>query len=725
MAASPAQVLSIGKLGADSPAYYLGKVAAHMDDYYAVRGEAPGRWSGRAADRLGLSGDVDGEQLAALLGGADPRTGQSLLAGVSHPKRVPGLDLAFSAPKGLSVLWALSNPADQARLRAAHRAAVADALAWLEGHAGEHRLGRGGQQRQASGGWVCATFEHRASRAGDPQLHSHVLVANISPPAGHGPWRAVDTARVYRAAKTAGTIYQAVLRARLLDLGLAATVRPTGLSDLPGVPDPLVREFSRRRADIEQALAERGTSSSRAAQAAALATRQRPGATAGEALPAQWAYRATTAGHPPPRVVRAAYDPPAPHAGPKVWSAAEHHLLGPTGLTGQTSTFTRRDVLRGLAVRLPAGADVADLEQAADRLLADREVVALLPDADQQPRWTTADLLACEQDLLRASATARTRLPAPAPERVAAALAAHPHLGDEQRDTVITLLSSRRLVDVVEGAAGAGKSTALSAARHAWAADGRRVLGVALARAAAEQLRRSAQLTASDSLAALLVDLDAGRSTLAGSVVVLDEAGMVGTRDLHRLLEHARRARDCKLVLVGDPHQLPEIDAGGVFGRLAARVDSSRLTTNRRQQQPWEVAALAELRCGDVTAALSSYAAHRRIQVHDAAADVRAAVVRAWAADRAAGRDSLMLAATRSDVAALNVQARDGLRAAGLLGDAELVVDVADLGTRAFAAGATSSACGSPTGAPTGRSATTTRPSSTRSTCTAGASASG
>ena len=654
-------MLSIGKLNGDSTAYYLGKVTKHLDDYYAMRGEGAGRWTGSAAAQLGLGRDVDGAVLAQVLAGVDPRSGASLLDRPAHPRRLPGLDLAFSAPKGVSVLWALGSAALQAQLRDAHRAAVADALAWLEQHAGEERTGSGGRDRVSGGGWVCAAFDHRTSRAGDPQLHTHVLVAKLVAPAGPGgTWRSADTARVYAAAKTAGTLYQAVLRTRLAELGVACTVRPTGLSDVAGLPDGLLEEFSRRRRDIEEALARRGASSARSAQRAALSTRRSPAPPAGDDdLREQWRERARAVGVDPGRAQRLRAPGRSLPAVPVDVPAAAERLLSTRGLTEKASTFTRREVLRGLAVALPGGADVAALEAATDAVLADPRVVALEPKADGLARWTTTDLLAAEREVLDATATGRhAGGPMPQP-LVDGALAAHPHLRLGQRRLVCRLLESSRLVEVVEGAAGTGKSTALAAARHGWAAAGRRVVGTALARSAASGLQEAAGLDDSDSLARLLSRADRDPHLLRDAVVVLDEAGMVGTRSLHRLLRHVHAAGG-QLVLVGDPHQLLEIDAGGVFGRLAARVDTSRLTDNRRQQQAWEVDALADLRCGDLDRALDAYVTQGRVSVGDDADDVRRALVVAWAGDTAAGLDSLMLAATRHDVAELNDLARAG-----------------------------------------------------------------
>ena len=206
-------MLSIGKLAGGAEGYYLRAVASGVEDYYLGSGEAPGRWVGAGSVRLGLAGVVSPEQLRAVLDGRDPATGKSLLW-VRRPDRLPGLDLTFSAPKSVSLLFALGDEQLSALVRRAHDAAVAQALGYLEREAGEVRRGKDGRDRLPGGGFVAAAFRHRTSRAGDPQLHTHVLVANMTR-GSDGRWSALDGRQLYLQAKTAGTLYQAALRDQL------------------------------------------------------------------------------------------------------------------------------------------------------------------------------------------------------------------------------------------------------------------------------------------------------------------------------------------------------------------------------------------------------------------------------------------------------------------------------------------------------------------------------
>ena len=276
-------VLSIGKLSAGQARYYLEQGEVRVDavdsigdgveEYYAGGAEARGTWIGSGGASLGLSGPVDGDALRRVLAGLDPQDGSPLRSS-SSPVKVAGFDLTFSAPKSVSVLFGIGDRELRAAVRAAHDRAALEAVGYLERSAAAVRRGHGGAEVVPAAGLVAAAFRHRTSRAGDPQLHTHVLVANL----GRGPdgrWSALDGRRLYAHARAASFVYQAVLRAELTrTLGLEWLPVRNGIAELVGVPKPVLRAFSRRRAEIQAALAERGTSGPRAAEAAALATRQ-------------------------------------------------------------------------------------------------------------------------------------------------------------------------------------------------------------------------------------------------------------------------------------------------------------------------------------------------------------------------------------------------------------------------------------------------------------------
>src|SRR5918995_1410451 len=190
-------MVTIGKLGKGQQTYYLDTVAGGAEDYYAGEGEAPGRWLGAGAAELDLHGEVGREQLTAVLGGHDPRSGEQLPRRL-WKHRTPGFDVTFSVPKSVSVLWAIADKETAAAIRDAHERSVDAALGYLEREAAFSRTGAERVPTRGSG-FVGAAFRHRTSRAGDPQLHTHVLIANLTRDE-NGEWRGLPGPRGDRGA---------------------------------------------------------------------------------------------------------------------------------------------------------------------------------------------------------------------------------------------------------------------------------------------------------------------------------------------------------------------------------------------------------------------------------------------------------------------------------------------------------------------------------------------
>src|SRR5436190_7876081 len=205
-------MLSLGKLaaGPDAGRYYEEAVARGREDYYAGEGEAPGQWIGAGATTLGLQGAVDDGQVGHLLAGEDPATGVLLGRRITEG-RVAGFDLTFKAPKSVGILFGVGEAEIARVLRECHEVAVDDAVGYLEREACRARRGKDGVLQVAGRGFVAAAFGHRTSRAGDPLLHTHVVVANRTQ-GPDGRWTALDARPIFRHAKTAGYLYQARLR---------------------------------------------------------------------------------------------------------------------------------------------------------------------------------------------------------------------------------------------------------------------------------------------------------------------------------------------------------------------------------------------------------------------------------------------------------------------------------------------------------------------------------
>ena len=266
-------MLSIGKLAAGQEAYYLGKVAEGIEDYYVGGGEAEGRWTGSGAAALGLEGSVSSDQLQAMLAAKNPVTGQPL-QDREQTMNGPGFDLTFSAPKSVSLLWAFGDDQVRSRVIAAHEAAVDQALGHLERHAALARRGAGGGTFLQAPNLIGAAYRHRTSRAGDPQLHTHVLVSKLVK-AGDGRWTCLHSPSLYANAKTAGFLYQAELRDQLTrTLGVRWGEVLRGTASIEGIEEPAEAIFSRRRSEIEAAQAASGTGTRASWQSSTLETRK-------------------------------------------------------------------------------------------------------------------------------------------------------------------------------------------------------------------------------------------------------------------------------------------------------------------------------------------------------------------------------------------------------------------------------------------------------------------
>jgi conjugative relaxase-like TrwC/TraI family protein len=242
------------------------------DDYYMRGGEPPGRWAGEGAGRLSLRGPVTQTEFEAALGGLDPKTGDRLVQqGGRGRHHAAGWDMTFSAPKSVSVLWALSDEPSRQAVEQAHRSAVLAATAHLERTAAWARRGAGGSIREPTAGLLVAQFDHHTSRAADPQLHTHSFVFNLAP-RRDGSWGAIISRELYKAQKDAGAVYRRALAGELERLGYRLERQKDGFR-VAAIPRDIERAFSKRRQAIEDAARTHGYSTPKGMELATLRTR--------------------------------------------------------------------------------------------------------------------------------------------------------------------------------------------------------------------------------------------------------------------------------------------------------------------------------------------------------------------------------------------------------------------------------------------------------------------
>jgi hypothetical protein len=461
-----------------------------------------------------------------------------------------------------------------------------------------------------------------------------------------------------------------------------------GNRELQGISEDLVRGFSKRTGQIDAELDRLGADgrerTPRLVKWAVHATRKPKEQEAPDTLYGRWRAEAAERGVDPDTLVRTVtgrtrdrgQDQPV---STEVTGRLFDRLAGPEGLTAQASTFSRPDLLVALGGGLD-GATRTDLEELADRFLAERAVSVVVDRTLDERRWSTPELLAVEQRLVT-TAIGRTseQTAKVSHEAVRDALAAHPTAGPDQQAMVRDLCQGGQGVALVVGRAGTGKAFALGMARHAWQLDGHRLLATAPTGIAAMSLQGEGfeDVATCDRL---LGDLDRGREQLdARTVLVVDEAGMVDSRKLTRLLVHAEQAQ-AKVVLVGDDRQLASIDAGGGFRALRLRLGASELTENRRQHQAWEREALDLVRSGLVEEAVAAYQAHDRVVAADSKPAATLALLQDWwgawqQADHDPANEVVVLAARRAEVDRLNTLCQELLATQGRLGSERLQVE--------------------------------------------------
>jgi conjugative relaxase-like TrwC/TraI family protein len=701
-------MLSVAKLTLGQEAYYEQQVVRGLDDYYAGRGESPGIWAGRGAAELELVGVVDDGDLGTLLRGLNPQTEKQLRKPVRERtitvrtldlesgrwveewkalKPLSGYDLVFSCPKSVSLLHALTDD-DRVRreISEAHEASWQAALAYLEREACVVRRGKGGKRREHGQGFVAAAFRHRTSRAQDPHLHTHVIVANMTQ-AEDGEWLALDgeaILKTYRLA--AGYLYEANLRHELTQrLGLTWTEPVKGMAELEHVPEEAIRAFSSRRQSLVEHMEAMGTEGFAAARVAALATRERKEQVDLPRLREEWKARAAEHGLGRRELKRLGREHPRRYVPEIDRDQLAERLFGPEGLTARHTAFALPELVQAVAGSLREGASV-------ERVLEEAAALTRLPglerlEQDEAPgrpaRFTTRELLAIERDALEL-ALAASDVDAPRPDKtILARLIMESGRGLTGDQGMLVHEASRRRGRVlcVAGTAGAGKTTALRVLAEAYRESEVPVLGAAPSGRAADELQAATGVQSS-TLHRLLLDAHRERGLPRASVLLVDEAGMAETRVLAPVLELVEEAGG-RAILVGDPHQLPPVGAGGLFPALCERLGSINLADNRRQRDLSERRALALLREGDPHPYLAHAARSGRLHLEHDPTEAKQRLLEDWW--EAAQHDlagSVMLAYRRSDVRELNEAARTVLTCAGHVGP-----DALKAGRREFRVG--------------------------------------
>ncbi|WP_353358033.1 MobF family relaxase, partial [Intrasporangium sp. DVR] len=703
-----------GALGRAFPTFdatTLRQVTARAFSEHNTSGGLPWNASIPAQERAAIRTRVALEAFEQRHGRAPVDEGEltRFIARASRPAQVPvaGFDLTFSPVKSVSALWALATPEVARQVEAAHQDAVRATLAMLEAEVAFTRVGKGGIRQVPVTGLIAAAFDHRDSRTGDPDLHTHVVVSNKvqSLPEEGGRWLTLDGRMLFKAKVMASEHYNTHLEAGLVDrLDVRFSERPSpegkrAVREIDGIDPALLDAWSSRRQAIETRQRELAATfradhgrtpttveSLALAQQANLETRPGKHEPRSESEQRQtWRAQATAvlapAGRSPEEMVQRAVGAgwgrtrerggdvriaagqrvetlqgriPALRGGgvrPQLLAARVVKVLEGSRATWQV-WHVRAETLRQLRTAQVPLARIEEHAREVERWVLHRFSVPVgvppelgEPEVLRRPdgqsahvvhgsqAYTSRAILAAEEELLALGLRrdGRQADPVVVEDVLAAQSADGPNLDRSQTAMVRTLATSGCRVQVALAPAGAGKTAALRVLARAWETSGGTVLGLAPTAVAAEELGKATGIHA-DTLAKYLhqttvAGASPGTSTTTavggaigpGTLVLIDEAGMAGTRNLAAVVRHVVDAGG-SVRLVGDDQQLAAVAAGGIFRDLAeqgyAHGTTATLTELHRFTDPAEGTATLAIRDGDPTA-LEHYLDRDRVHAGD------------------------------------------------------------------------------------------------------------
>lgn len=709
----------VATIAAGTTASYYSK----RSEYYLGGGEPAGRWITATNDFGATHGAlVDNALFERLHAGLDP-DGQPLLSNNGDGvNRVGGIDLTLSAPKSVSVVFALADPKTRRAIEQAQHDACEATIAFLSRNAAFCRRGKNGLRLERVSALTVASFQHGEARPvahengrvfADPNLHSHQVILNCAV-REDGTVGALDARHLFAHKMAAGAVYHLALSSNLKKLGFEiGEVGKNGTFEIilprtPGGDDQSVnlgksfvalqRNFSARRREVEEAIAAEGLSTAEAPALAAAIARGTRSSKQEERTTDRfelWAQEAA----PFLDVDRLLENLRTS----RTWDSAEQEKLiaervvgVPAQLTEHESVFERRNLYAAVATSLVGtGADALRVEQEVERLIAAGRIVELGRDALQQPLFSTPEQIAIERELVAvAERLAREHREAPDTEHVLQLCRAR-GLSAEQTHAALMATTSAAIA-VIEGAAGSGKTTTLSAIVAAYSADasgsqstGRRIIGTSQSWKVAKELQTlGIEAMATDAWLARTKEpfLD------ANTVLVVDEAGLLSSRQMLAITKKAAEAR-AKVVLVGDREQLQALGAGPGLSIVASITGTTRVDTIVRQRDAWMRAAVTDFAKGRAEQGLAAFEERGLLTFANGDKAAVTRVVDAWESARSAASAPLILliAKTNAQVRALNDEIRVRLKRDGrIVGEDIEVAAVTPSGhgqTLAFAVG--------------------------------------
>jgi len=653
--------------------YYL-----QQSEYYLGGSEPAGRWVA-FDDRFGVgTGDQVEHRTFERLHAALGEDGAPLVIGRGNrSERVNGYDVTLSAPKSVSVAWALAVPETRCNIEIAQTRAVDATLKFINDEAAFCRRGRGGASLEK----VClvaAVFQHGESRPAehadgtvwaDPQLHSHAVILNLAQ-RDDGSIGALDGRMIFANKMAAGAIYHAQLAAELNQLGFE--IEPAGkngIFEISGVDKSVAKHFSARREAIMDAVAEHGLTTDEAPQfAAAITAASRTAKSIDDPVDRhdRWRLELGKLGHEQERYVEGVRG--RGNERPPEAEIVRRLSQIPRQMTETESVFERRHIISMTAGALVGtGVDADRMIREVDRLISSGAIVVVGQDALGRNRYSTPEMIDVEREICSIAARAALKKTHHVEKKLVARIVSKAGLSSEQV-AAINAVTSKGAVVAMEGAAGSGKSTTLKPIVEIYQHSGFKVIGSATAWRTANGLRDELGIDAraTDSW---IASANNGKQFLdEKTLLIVDEAGQLSSRPMNMLLQYAERAK-AKLLLVGDREQLQPIGPGAALGLVAQEVQPIRIDTIVRQREIWARKAAQAFSKGDSASGLAAYASKGLlVECEGPAATIRSIASACVAASPTpAPMENLVIAKTNAQVLALNQSIRDRFREIGSL----------------------------------------------------------
>ena len=662
---------------AASASYYT-----RQTEYYLGDAEPAGLWYAPAGDFGVVDGaQVERETFEQLYNAVDA-DGQPLLDNIRrHKERTSAFDVTLSAPRSVSLVWGLATPETKRLIEAAQQRAVRATLSMLEREATWARRGRSGMSLEKVA-LTAATFQHGESRPSkhadgrifaDANLHTHCVCMNISTRQSDGTIGALHSKVIRDWKMAAGATYHAALAHELTTLGFDIDrVGKNGIFEIAGVDGATITYFSARRQEIEEELAEHGVTSGEAtalAAAIAKATRSSKRESVSFGREDVWRDAAQSLGLDTGSFSESLRAPSKARN-----QEADEGLLSdrlaalPAILTERESVIERRELLRSVAAALVGtGLPAERAETELKRLLSQGAFLEIGHDALGLPCYSTPEMLAIEREVVEQAQRLANQSWHFVDQKSLRDRCGALGLTAEQSEAALAATTSSAVV-IVEGAPGVGKSTLLAPVLQGYAKAGCRVIGAASAWRIANMLRDDLGIEAR-ATASWTARLKAGEKVLdKQTVLIVDEAGLLSSRDMHALLGAVTEA-DAKIILVGDRQQLQAIGAGPGLDLVARAVEAARVNNIVRQREAWAREAITAFGAGRAEPALDAFAERGLLIEADGA---KAAITEVLdSAEQVHARDAaasiLILAKSNAAVAAISQVARERLKHSGII----------------------------------------------------------